>query len=108
MCKPSRSFIWLEKMLTAIPEVKPVITGCGMYLSSVPIRSTPAAISMMPASSVHRISPPYPNLSMTLNTTGTKAAVGPPICTREPPRSEMRKPATIAVYRPFSGVVRRQ
>jgi hypothetical protein len=25
---------------------------------------------MMPASSVHRIRPPYPNLSMTLNTTG--------------------------------------
>ena len=82
-----------------------MITGCGMYLSSVPIRSTPAAINMTPASNVHRISPPYPNLSMTLNTTGTKAAVGPPICTREPPRSDMRKPATIAVYRPFSGVV---
>ena len=42
---------------------------------------------------------------MTLNTTGTNAAVGPPICTREPPSSEIRKPATIAVCRPLSGVV---
>ena len=37
------------------------------------------------------------------NTTGMKAAVGPPICTREPPNAEIRKPATIAEYRPFSG-----
>lgn len=33
-----------------------------------------------------------------------KAAVGPPICTREPPKAEIRKPAMIAVCRPFSGV----
>ena len=42
---------------------------------------------------MQRISPPYPNLSITLKTTGTNAAVGPPICTRDPPKSEMRKPA---------------
>ena len=42
---------------------------------------------------------------MTTNTTGMKAAVGPPICTREPPSAEIRKPAMIAVCRPFSGVV---
>ncbi len=40
---------------------------------------------------------------MTANTTGMKAAVGPPICTRDPPRAEIRKPAMIAVCRPFSG-----
>ena len=33
------------------------------------------------------------------------AAVGPPICTFEPPKKEIRKPAMIAVCRPFSGVV---
>ena len=33
------------------------------------------------------------------------AAGGPPICTREPPNAEIRKPATIAVCRPLSGVV---
>ena len=31
------------------------------------------------------------------------AAVGPEICTREPPRNAIRKPATIAVYKPCSG-----
>ncbi len=33
----------------------------------------------------------------------TNAPVGPPICTRLPPRNEIRKPATTAVTRPFSG-----
>ena len=33
-----------------------------------------------------------------------KAPVGPPICTFVPPSSEMRKPATMAVMMPFSGV----
>ena len=32
------------------------------------------------------------------------AAAGPPICTRLPPRSETRKPPTMAVYSPRSGV----
>ena len=59
------------------------------------MRSTPAAISIMPASKVHRISPPYPNLSMTLNTTGINAAVGAPICTREPPSPRMTTPGFI-------------
>ena len=36
---------------------------------------------------------------MTMN-----APVGPPICTRLPPNAEMRKPVTMAVYRPRSGV----
>ena len=32
-----------------------------------------------------------------------KAPVGPPICTFEPPNSEMKSPATMAVMIPFSG-----
>jgi len=40
---------------------------------------------------------------MTLNTTTTKAPVGPPIWTREPPSSDMNSPATTAVTRPRSG-----
>ena len=35
---------------------------------------------------------------MTMN-----APVGPPICTRLPPKHDTRKPATIAVMIPFSG-----
>ena len=34
---------------------------------------------------------------------GTKAPVGSPICTRVPPKAEMRKPATIAVHSPEWG-----
>jgi len=42
---------------------------------------------------------------MTLNTTTTKAPVGPPIWNRLPPSAEISRPATTAVTRPFSGVV---
>ena len=34
---------------------------------------------------------------------GMKAPVGPPICTREPPKAEMMKPATMAVQMPAVG-----
>ncbi|MNW05368.1 hypothetical protein D3C71_2016060 [compost metagenome] len=53
--------IWLEKMLTAMPAVKPVMTGCGMYFTNVPRRMNPAPIRIKPASKVQRISPPKPN-----------------------------------------------
>src|SRR5574343_48322 len=33
-----------------------------------------------------------------------KAPAGPPICTDQPPRAEIRKPATMAVTRPASGL----
>src|SRR5947209_16820501 len=33
----------------------------------------------------------------------TNAPVGPPICTRLPPSSEIRNPATMAVYNPCAG-----
>ena len=29
---PNRSRIWLAKMMTAMPAVKPMVTACGMYL----------------------------------------------------------------------------
>jgi len=34
---------------------------------------------------------------------GMKAPVGPPICTRDPPSAEIRKPATMAVQMPAVG-----
>src|SRR3546814_3050873 len=40
---------------------------------------------------------------MTLKMTTTKAPVGTPTWTREPPRAEIRKPATTAVIKPLSG-----
>src|SRR3546814_6181910 len=40
---------------------------------------------------------------MTLKITTTKAPVGTPTCTRDPPSAEIRKPATTAVISPLSG-----
>ena len=57
MVRPNRSRIWLEKMITAMPEVKPVTTGSGMYLIQVPKRASPATISMAPAIKVASSSP---------------------------------------------------
>ena len=42
MRSPSRSFTWPEKMITAIPLVKPVTTGKGMNLIAAPSRASPS------------------------------------------------------------------
>jgi hypothetical protein len=57
MFSPSRSRIWLEKMMTAMPAVKPVMTGSGMYLIQSPTRITPATTRMTPAIIVASASP---------------------------------------------------
>jgi hypothetical protein len=41
--------------------------------------------------------PETPNFPTIPATMTTKAPVGPPICTRDPPRAEIRNPATTAV-----------
>ena len=59
---PSRSLSWVAKITTAIPEVKPVVTGNGMNLISAPIRNAPNKIRMIPAIIVAASSPASPNL----------------------------------------------
>ena len=95
--RPSKSRIWLEKMMRAMPLVKPMVTGYGMNLIAAPSRSSPNATRMKPAMSVAMTSPSTPCCCTIPDTITTNAPVGPPIWTREPPSSEMRKPATIAV-----------
>ena len=80
-----------------MPLVNPIVTGNGMNLIAPPRRSSPKAIRMKPAMSVATTSPSTPYLSTIPETITTNAPVGPPICTREPPSSEIRKPATMAV-----------
>jgi hypothetical protein len=63
-CRPSRSLNWLAKMITAMPDVKPVITGCGMYFIKVPTRMSPAPTSTAPAISVASTRPSKPWLAM--------------------------------------------
>ena len=52
---------------------------------------------------VEIIRPSMPYCSTIPKTITIKAPVGPPICTLLPPSKEIRKPATIAVIKPFSG-----
>ena len=69
----------------------------------LPMRSTPMRIRMIPARMVAAASPSMPFRATMPATMVAKAAVGPAICTRLPPRAEITKPATMAVYSPCSG-----
>jgi len=60
------------------------------------IRITPAII-------VANTSPSYPCSAITPNTTTMNAPVGPPICTRLPPSSEISNPPMTAVISPLAG-----
>jgi hypothetical protein len=53
-------------------------------------------ISTTPAIMVHMNRPSSPYSAMIPATTTTKAPVGPPICTKEPPSAEIKKPVTMA------------
>ena len=95
--RPSSSFSWLAKMITAMPAVKPTVTGKGMNLMKVPSRSQPTAASISPDRKVARISPSIPCWATVAATSTMNAPAGPPIWNREPPRSDTRNPPTIAV-----------
>ena len=82
---PKSSLIWLAKMMTAIPAVKPTVTGKGMNLMKVPSLSIPAAASISPDRKVARISPSIPCCATVAATSTMKAPAGPPIWKRDPP-----------------------
>ena len=82
---------------TAMPAVKPVVTGYGTNSMKRPRRMTPMAKRMAPAMSVASSRPPTPKRWEMGARITTNAAVGPDTCTREPPRRGMRPPATMAV-----------
>ncbi len=84
-------------MISAIPDVKPTVTGYGTKRITSPRRANAIPISSTPAISVATASPSTPNSATTPATITTNAPVGPPICTRLPPNAEIRNPATIAV-----------
>ena len=104
MRRPRKSFTWLEKMMSAMPLVKPMVTGKGMNLIAPPSRTRPNRSRITPAIRVAAASPSTPCFWTIAYTMTTNAPVGPPIWTREPPNAEMRNPATIAVNKPRSGV----
>ena len=87
-----------------MPLVNPMMTGRGMKRTDAPRPVNPITTSMMPAMSVTRARPGMPKRATMPATMTTNAPVGPPICVREPPSAEIRKPATTAVYKPACGV----
>ena len=95
--RPRRSLIWLAKMITAMPAVKPTVTGKGMNLMKVPSLRKPTTARKMPDRKVARISPSMPCCATVAATSTMKAPAGPPIWKREPPSSETMKPPTAAV-----------
>ena len=60
-------------------------------------------MSRRPAIRVAITRPSVPNWATIPATMVANAAVGPEMLTLLPPRKEITKPATMAVYRPFSG-----
>ena len=100
---PKKSLIWVEAISSAMPLVKPIVTGRGMYLTAAPRPVKPMMSSRKPAMIPTSAKPPSPNFTTIPATITTKAPVGPPIWVRDPPSAEIRKPATTAVYRPACG-----
>ncbi|MNW63543.1 hypothetical protein D3C74_417630 [compost metagenome] len=102
--KPRKLPICPLKIVTAIPAVNPMVTGRGMNLINVPSRSSPISTRKIPARkpAISRFS--YPYCSTMARRIGIKAPVGPPIWNRDPPNSEIRIPAIIVVYNPYSGL----
>ena len=62
MVSPKKSLICVLAMSTAMPLVKPMTTGRGMYLTAVPRPVTPSRTSTTPAIMVHMKSPSRPCL----------------------------------------------
>ena len=91
-------------MVSAIPLVKPTTIGYGMKWNMVPMRQSPITIRMIPAIIVATVSPAIPYCPTMPATMTMNAPVGPPIKKREPPKTETRNPATIAVMSPCWGV----
>src|SRR5580700_10434936 len=102
--KPKKSLICVLAIKTAMPLVKPTVTGRGMNFTIDPSPLRPSTKSITPAIIVQTSSPLSPCWLTIPNTTTTYAPVGPPICVFEPPRAEIRNPATTAVYKPAWGV----
>ena len=96
ICNPKKSLICVLAMSTAMPFVNPITTGRGMNLTAVPKPVAPKIIRSTPAIIVHMNRPSMPCFCTMPATTTTNAPVGPPIWVVEPPRAEMRKPATTA------------
>ena len=92
------------KMMTAIPRVKPSMTGQGMKDTERPSRRAPAMSTMRPARRLTVATAATPCCATIGSSTTTIAPVGPETCTFEPPKTAAMMPATIAVMSPASAL----
>ena len=84
-----------------MPLVNPTMIGRGMNFTALPIPVRPSMTSIRPAMIVQISSESKPYFATMPATTTTKAPVGPPIWSREPPSAEIRNPATTACTSPL-------
>jgi hypothetical protein len=64
--------------VTAIPQVKPTVTACGMWRINEPSRSAPRSVSIAPDISTVSRRPSTPKLATVADTRTMKAPAGPP------------------------------
>ena len=95
--RPKKSFNCPTNKVTAIPQVNPVVIVYGIYLIKEPNLHNPMITRIIPAKIVATTSPSVQYWATIPYIITTNAAVGPPICTRLPPKNEIKKPAMIAV-----------
>ncbi len=76
---PKKLSICPSAMIMAIPEVKPVITGAGMYDTSLPILNIAAMTSIAPDRKPAMSTPCIPNLTESVSSIADIAPVGPEI-----------------------------
>ena len=61
ICRPRKSFTCVMMIVIAMPQVKPVVTGCGINLISDPNRAAPRTNKKTPDMAVQtsRLGSPY-------------------------------------------------
>ena len=87
-------------MMTAIPRVKPSITGSGMKRTYRPSPAMAMTTSSRPAMRPTTSTPLAPYSATIGTSTTVMAPVGPEICRLLPPKTAATVPATIAVISP--------
>ena len=86
--------------MTAMPDVKPMMTGIGIKLMRRPSLRTPASSSSTPAAKQAKNTPCRPYVATMPTNTALIAPVGPEIWNDAPPSSAITIPAMIAVTSP--------
>jgi hypothetical protein len=100
---PRKSTACVAMIETAMPVVKPLVTGQGMNLMRVPMRAKPMAIRIPPAISVAKIRPEYPYFSMINRTIWYKRRSRTADLHAASPKAGDHQTAKIAVNNPIAG-----